>query len=131
MNASSNYIIIKSIIEAVRTKCEKRLFIPGAFGNIGGYPVLIGYKEGKLDAWIDESVFSYDEMGKANQQSMYLDGVENVRDGRLYNTDELIWKSKEAFGVELPKSVAYEDIENTAEFLINEVVIPQLHMDEK
>lgn len=122
MNASSNYIIIKSIIDTVRTKHERKLFIPGAFGNLGGYPVNVGYKNGKLDTWIDESVFSHEEMERANRKSMYLDGVEDVKDGKLFYTDELIQRAKDAFGVELPKVVAYEEIEDTARFIINEIV---------
>ena len=107
MNASSNYAIIKAIMDAVRSKREQMVFIPGAFGNIGGYPLKIGYKKGTLDIWIDESVFPFSEMNKANQVSMYLDGIENINDGILYYTDELIEKAQKAFNVQLPKAVKY------------------------
>ena len=56
---------------------------------------------------------------------MYLDGVENVKDGTLYYTDELIQKAKTAFGVELPKSVKYGDIERVAGFIIDRIIIPK------
>jgi len=125
MNASSNYRIITAVMEAVRTKESQRLFIPGAFGNIGGYPVLIGYRDGKIDAWLDESVFGFEEMNRANRESMALDGIEDIRDGRLYYTDALIEKCRKAFGVELPKVVAYEDIEKVAGFIIEEIIRPQ------
>ena len=125
MNASSNYRIIDAVITAVRNGENKRIFTPGVFGNIGGYPVIIGYKDGKLDAWIDESVFSFEEMNKADRASMYLDGIEDVREGELIYTDELIQKAKKAFGVTLPKKVAFEDIERVAKFIIDEIIIPQ------
>lgn len=125
MNASSNYQIIFAVIEAVRTGENQLIFSPGALGNIGGYPVRIGYRKGIIDAWIDESVFSFEEMSKANRKSMYLDGVENVKDGTLYYTDELIQKAKTAFGVELPKSVKYGDIERVAGFIIDRIIIPK------
>lgn len=126
MNASSNYGIIDAVISAIRTGENKRIFTPGVFGEIGGYPVIIGYKDGKLDAWIDESVFSYEEMNKADRASMALDGVEDVKDGKLYYTDYLIEKAKKAFGVKLPKEVAFDDIEKTAQFIIDEIITPQL-----
>ena len=125
MNASSNYQIIDAVIDAVRTGKEKRIFSPGAFGEIGGYPVIVGYRDGKPDAWIDESVFSFEEMNQADRQSMYLDGVEDVREGTLYYTDELIEKAQKAFGVTLPKSVAFGDIEEVAQFIIDKIIIPQ------
>lgn len=125
MNASSNYRIISAIIDAIRTGESQKLFIPGFDGNIGGYPVIVGYKEGKLSAWIDESVFTFDEMNKADRASMALDGVEDVTDGKLIYTDALIEKSIKAFGVELPKTVAYDDIEKTAKFIIDEIILPQ------
>lgn len=125
MNASSNYQIILSVIDAIRTGENQRIFSPGVFGNIGGYPVCIGYREGVIDAWIDESVFSFEEMNKANRKSMYLDGIEDVKKGVLYYTDELIQKVRAAFGVELPKSVAYGDIEKTAGFIIDKIIMPK------
>ena len=126
MNASSNYRIIDAIISAIRTGKEEKIFTPGVFGEIGGYPVLIGCRDGKTDAWIDESVFTFDEMNRANRESMFLDGVEDVRDGTLFYTDQLIAKAKRAFGVELPKKVAFEDIEDVARFIIERIIKPQL-----
>ncbi|MBR2696509.1 MAG: hypothetical protein IKE48_03280 [Parasporobacterium sp.] len=125
MNASSNYQIITAIIDAIRTKENQKVFTPGFDGNIGGYPVLIGYKDGKLEAWIDESVFSFEEMNKADRASIALDGVEDVACGNLIYTDALIEKAKNAFGVTLPKTVAFDEIEKTAKFLIDEIILPQ------
>lgn len=125
MNASSNYQIISAVIDAIRTKENQRVFSPGFDGNIGGYPVQIGYRDGELSAWIDESVFSFEEMNKADRASIALDGVEDVVDGSLIYTDDLIRKTKEKFNVELPKKVAYDDIEKTAEFIIQEIILPQ------
>ncbi|NDO68937.1 hypothetical protein FMM80_09690 [Schaedlerella arabinosiphila] len=125
MNASSNYGIIDAVISAIRAGENKRIFTPGVFGEIGCYPVVIGYRGDKLDAWIDESVFSYEEMNKANRISMALDGVEDIKDGTLIYTDYLIEKTKKAFGAELPKTVAYDDIEKTAQFIIDKIILPQ------
>lgn len=125
MNASSNYRIIDAVITAVRTGEDQKIFTPGVFGNIGGYPVLIGYRDGMLDSWIDESVFSFEEMDRADRASMYLDGVEDIKDGKLYYTDELIEKARKAFSITLPKKVAFEDIDKTAKFIIDEIIIPQ------
>ncbi len=122
MNASSNCQIITAVIDAVRMKTKQKVFIPGAFGNMGGYPVQIGYKDGCLCAWIDETDFSFLEMEQANRKSMELDGIEDVRDGTLFYTDDLIRKCRQAFGAGLPKTVAYEEIEKTAEFLIREII---------
>lgn len=126
MNASSNYKIIDAIIEAARNKINQLIFSPGVFGNIGGYPVLIGYKDGKFDAWIDESVYSFEEMNRADRESMSLDGIEDVVDGTLIYTDYLIEKVKKAFDVNLPKKVAFNDIDKTAGFIIDKIITPQL-----
>lgn len=126
MNASSNYQIITAVIDAIRTGENQKVFTPGFGGNIGGYPVLVGYKEGKLDAWIDESVFSFKEMNKADRASMALDGVEDVVDGKLIYTDALIKKVKEAFGKELPKEITYDDIDKTAKWIIEEIILLQM-----
>ena len=127
MNASSNYRIIKAILDAIRTGKDQQIFSPGVFGNIGGYPVIIGYRNDSISAWIDESVFSFEEMNRADRQSIALDGVEDVVDGNLIYTDDLIRKVKDVFGADLPKTVAFDDIEKTAEFLINEIINPQLN----
>ena len=126
MNASSNCRIITAVIEAVRNHRTERVFIPGAFGKLGGYPVMVGYRDERLDAWIDESVFCLEEMDKVNRKSMALDGVEDIRIGTLYYTDELIEKTKKTFGVELPKYVTFEEIDKTAEYLIEKIIIPQI-----
>lgn len=127
MNASSNYRIIDAIISSVRTKNNQLVFSPGVFGNIGGYPVKIGYKDDELSAWIDESVFTFEEMNRINKQSMSLDGVEDIVDGTLIYTDDLLKKVKSAFDVELPKKVYYDEIEKTAKFIIDEIIYPQLN----
>lgn len=126
MNASSNYRIITSVIDAIRTKNYQKVFSPGFNGNIGGYPVLIEYENGQLNAHIDESVFSFEEMNKANRMSMALDGVEDIVDGKLIYTDALIEKTKRAFGKELPKEVAFDDIELTTKFIIDEIILPKI-----
>lgn len=125
MNASSNYRIITAIIDAVRTGESQRIFVPGFDGNIGGYPVLVGYRNGELDAWIDESVFNFEEMNKADRLSMELDGIEDVIDGKLIYTDALIEKALKAFGKKLPKEVAFNDIDKTAKWIIDEIILPQ------
>jgi hypothetical protein len=45
----------------------------------------------------------------------------------LIYTDDLISKVKDAFGEDLPKEVKYDDIEKTAEFLIEKIITPQLN----
>ena len=125
MNASSNYQIITAVIDAARTENQQKVFSPGFDGNIGGYPVAVGYRDGKLDAWIDESVFSFEEMNKADRASMALDGVEDVVEGKLIYTDALIEKAQKAFGKTLPKEVAYDDIDRTAKWIIDEIILPQ------
>ena len=125
MNASSNYQIITAIIDAIRSGEDQKVFTPGFDGNIGGYPVLVGYKNGSLNAWIDESVFSFEEMNKADRASMALDGVEDVTDGKLIYTDALIEKAQKAFGKTLPKEVPFAEIEKTAQWIIDEIILPQ------
>ena len=130
MNASSNYQIIDAFIRAVREQKNQKFFSPGALGEVGGYPVIVGYKDGMLDAMIDDKEFSVDEMRKANRESIYLDGVENVTEGCLVYTDELIAKCKTAFDVQLPKVVKFEDIDKTAQFIIDNIILPQTKTEE-
>ena len=125
MNASSNYQIIDAFIRTVRTGENQKVFSPGVLGEIGGYPVRIGYEDGKLGVSFDESVFTMEEMRAANRESIYKDGVGNVTDGCLIYTDELIEKAEKAFGVTLPKKVSFDEIEETAQFIIDKIIVPQ------
>jgi hypothetical protein len=131
MNASSNYRIIDAVISAVRSKENQRIFTPGVFGHIGGYPVIIGYKEGKLSAWVDASVFTFEEMNKVNRASMALDGVEDVTEGRLIYTEALLGKVQKAFGVKLPKEVVFDEIDQVAQYIIDEIIMVQLAKKDK
>lgn len=124
MNASSNFRIITAVIDMIRTGKQQKVFSPGFGGNIGGYPVTIGYVDGQPDVRIDESVFSFDEMNKANRLSLAEDGIEDIVDGKLIYTDALIEKTRSAFGKTLPKSVSYDEIDETADFLIREIILP-------
>jgi hypothetical protein len=122
MNASSNFEIIEAVLNAVRYGKRTKLHCPGAFGEIGGYPVIIGGSKDKPEAYIDESIFPIDKMRAKNRESIYLDGIEKIENGVLSYTDELIAKVKKAFGVELVKNVAFGDIENVAEFIVDEII---------
>ena len=124
MNASSNYQIIMDVIEAVRTKRNQKFSSPGFGGNIGGYPMQVGYRNGKLDAWIDESIFGFEEMNKANRISMALDGVENIVDGELIFTNALLEKVRCAFKTELPKTIVFSDADKIAKYIIERIVLP-------
>ena len=126
MNASSNFDIIMSIIKAIGDKRKEMFFSPGAFGNIGGYPVEISGEKNVVKVYIDESYFSLHDMQKANRQSIYLDGIEDISNGSLVYTDELIAKVKNVFHVNLPKIVKYDQIDETAEFIIEQIIQPVL-----
>ena len=77
-------------------------------------------------AKFDESVWTIDQMRKANRESIYCDGVENITDATLVYTDELVAKVKKSFNVDLPKSVKFVDIENVADLIINQIIKPQV-----
>lgn len=126
MNASSNYDIITSVIEAVRYGESRKIFSPGVFGEIGGYPVQIDSTGDILRTYIDESVFTLEEMRAANRKSIALDGVENVENGQLIYTDHLVRKVADVFGVSLPQIVEFEEIDKIAEYIIEKIIIPQL-----
>lgn len=122
MNASSNYEIIQGILSTVREGKKVKLHCPGAFGKIGGYPLWVDGNGGKIRAYVDEDCFSLEAMRQKNRESIYLDGVEKIENGTLFYTDELLQKVKKAFGVTLVKEVPFERIDETAEFLIREII---------
>lgn len=122
MNASSNYEIIQGILSAVRDGKKVKLHCPGVFGEIGGYPVIIDGTGDSVKAYLDQEHFSLDSMRQKNRESIYLDGIEDVKSGTLIYTDELIAKAQKAFGVTLMKEVPFDMIEQAAQFLITEVI---------
>jgi len=128
MNASSNYDIIACILRAIRNSSQERFHSPGAFGEIGGYPIVVDGKA--LRAYIDESCFSIERMREKNRASIALDGVEDISDGNLIYTDDLIYKVKKAFDVELPKTVAFDEIDKTADMIIENIIKPALNKNQ-
>ena len=122
MNASSNFEIIEAILKAVREDGKTKLHCPGVFGEIGGYPVIVDGSGTQPQAYICEDYFDIDSMRNKNRESIYLDGIENVADGILTYTDELITKVRKAFGIELVKNVAFSEIDEIAEFIISEII---------
>ena len=122
MNASSNFEIIMAILSAVRDGEKRKLHCPGAFGEIGGYPVIVDGRGERMGAYICEDYFTLDKMRKKNRESIYLDGIEDVREGVLTYTDELLDKVRTAFGVKLMKQVAFDEIESAADYIIREII---------
>lgn len=121
MNASSNFDIIHSILTAIREKKVVKIHTPGVNGEIGGYPFIID-GVGKAKGYINESIFSLEEMRKANRESIYLDGIENVENGVLTYTDKLIGKVYSEFGCNLTNKVELNQASETADFLIHNII---------
>lgn len=122
MNASSNFAIIQAILAAVRQHERRKLHCPGVFGEIGGYPVLIDGTGPVLTAGIYEGAFPLERMRQKNRESIYLDGIEDISDGTLVFTDELLAKVQAAFGVSLMKRIPFAQAEEAAEFIIREII---------
>lgn len=120
MNASSNYDIINSILVALRESKITKIHTPGVNGEIGGYPVIIDGKNAHAE--IDNHLFSLDNMRETNRKSIYCDGIENVENGCLIYTDELISKVKKVFNCELPKTVSFDQIDTVAEWIIKNII---------
>lgn len=124
MNASSNFDIINSILTALRTNSKVKIHSPGVNGEIGGYPVIIDGISTSI--YFDESVWTMEEMRLCNNKSIYCDGIENVVDGHLFYTNELVDKVKQKFAVNLPKIIAWKDIETIGQFLIDDIIRPNI-----
>ncbi len=122
MNASSNYEILRACLAVVRDRQVRKLHIPGAFGELGGYPVLLDGRDEHIRAEVLEKPFSLAEMRRKNRESIYLDGIERVEGGVLTYTDELLEKCRTAFGTNLPKHVPFDRIDETADFLVREII---------
>jgi hypothetical protein len=129
MNASSNFEIIAKITDAIHSRTTHVIHSPGVAGLIGGYPVRINFENAtSLDKRITfvEDYFTLKKMEAHNRESIFLDGVENVSNGVLTYTDALQEKVKKSFGVNIPKHVSFEAIENMGEFLVEKIIKPAL-----
>ena len=124
MNASSNFNIIYSILNAIDKKKRIKIHTPGVNGEIGGYPYIIDGTQSTVISYFDTSIFSMDDMRTINRQSISLDGVADIKDGTLYYTTELVEKVKEAFGKDLPAEVAFEDIDEVGQYIIDNIIKP-------
>lgn len=126
MNASSNFEIISKITEAISGSRDCVLHSPGVGGNLGGYPVYLKATTAPVNIAYDERYFSFAEMNAVNRRSIYLDGIEDVRDGSLFWTSELADKVKKSFGVTIPREVGYDEIPRVAEYIIDRIIKPYL-----
>ncbi len=124
MNASSNFSIIHAILEAIRLKKREKIHSPGVQGEIGGYPYIIDGE--KMNSYFDESIFSMSQMREANRRSIALDGIENVVDGKLIYTDALVANVRNAFNVDLPKVVYFNEIDKVGDFLVEQIIMKRV-----
>lgn len=122
MNASSNFNIIYSILDAISNKKKIKIHVPGVDGEIGGYPYVIDATDLTVTSYFDTSVFSMDEMREANLKSIYLDGIANVKDGSLFYTKELLIKVNEAFGKTLSDEIAFDGVDRIGEYIIENII---------
>lgn len=125
MNASSNFDIIYSILNAIREKRTIKIHTPGVEGHIGGYPYIIDATENEVKGYFYPE-YSMEEMEQVNRKSIYCDGIENVEDGYLVYTDELINKVKNKFNVTIPKKVHLSEAEKVANLLIEGIIKPNI-----
>lgn len=125
MNASSNFDIIYSILTAIREKKAIKIHTPGVDGHIGGYPYIIDGTSDEVKGYFAPG-YSMEGMEQVNRKSIYCDGIENVENGCLVYTDELIKKVKDRFGVDIPKRVALNEAEKVADLLINSIIKPNI-----
>ena len=125
MNASSNFDIIYSILSAIREKKAVKIHTPGVDGHIGGYPYIIDASQDEMKGYFYPG-YSMEEMEQVNRNSIYCDGIENVENGCLVYTDELVTKVRDRFHVEIPKCVPLAEAENVASLLIEKIVKPNV-----
>ena len=125
MNASSNFDIIFSILIAIREKKAIKIHTPGVDGHIGGYPFIIDGTSEEVKGYMAPD-YSLEDMTQVNRNSIYCDGIENVENGYLVYTDELIQKVRDKFNVNIPKKVHLSEAEVVANLLIEGIIKPSL-----
>ncbi len=127
MNASSNFDIIYSILCAIREKKVIKIHTPGVDGHIGGYPYIIDGTSEEVKGCFAPN-YSMQQMEQVNRNSIYCDGIENVTDGCLIYTDELIKKVKDRFNVDIPKRVHLSEADKVANLLIEGIIKPNIQV---
>lgn len=125
MNASSNFEIISGVLKSLRENTVVKLHSPGVLGHIGGYPVIIDSSNGSPTIGF-ATEFSLEDMEEANRKSIYLDGIEDIKDGCLIYSDILLDKVQNAFGVSLPKVVLLSEAEEIGNILISKIIRPSI-----
>jgi len=113
--AERNWMISSDVVVLMRLLLDKsgnkrKTHAPGAFGLIGGYPLL--FQNGEME--LDETYFCADEMIKVNRGSLACDGIEDINENGIIFTDDVISKMKTVFNLDYPKSVTVEDCERLA-----------------
>ena len=126
MNASSNFDLIYSILSAIREKKAIKIHTPGVDGHIGGYPFIIDGSGEEVKGYMAPN-YSLEEMEQVNRNSIYCDGIEDVVDGNLVYTDELLQKVEIKFGTHIPKRVLLSESEMVADMLIDNVIKPNIN----
>ncbi len=125
MNASSNFDILYSILSAIREKKAIKIHTPGVEGHIGGYPFIIDGTGEDVKGYMAPD-YSLETMEQVNRHSIYCDGIENIENGCLIYTKELIRKVQDKFDVTLPRKVHLSEAEQVASILIDKVIKPAL-----
>ena len=118
--------IINSILTAIREKKVAKIHTPGVDGHIGGYPFVIDGTGEEVKGYLAPN-YPLEQMEQVNRKSIYLDGIENVADGYLIYTDELIQKVKDRFDVIIPKKVLLSEAESVANLLIEGIIRKSMH----
>lgn len=98
--ASCAQIIQTILLIVVGEDVNCILSIPGAFGNIGGYPVEFTSFEGSSPVVEISNCFPYADMVKTNKDSILCDGIEDVsEDGIKFGNIEKLEKFEKAYGI--------------------------------
>lgn len=126
MNASSNFDIIYSILNAIRDHKKIKIHSPGVQGEIGGYPYIVDGTSANITSYFDTNIFSMNEMREANKHSLYLDGIDRIENGCLYYSKELVNKVKQIFGIELVDKIKYQEIDEIGKRIIKDIILPNV-----
>lgn len=114
MVASSCVQIIDKIIYAINgQEMNTVVCIPGAFGNVGGYPVEFTVTSDNSVVVEISDVFAYSDMYKINMASIKGDGIDYVDKSIHFLTSDKFKKFCDTY-VEIPEEVPYNKCEEYA-----------------